>query len=345
MLRVGDALREARVGAIYLLHGTFAGYDALGMLTELGRWYPAGRDSIAKITKQLVDALAGDCGNYTSTYAAAFQQAISRENARPIPVRLFNWSSENHHLGRADGAVRLLDELASAHLEPGQRLLLWGHSHAGNVFAILTNLLASDAVTLGRFFDACRLYYCWPLTGVVDIPVWRRVQERLAGGQGLPGERPLDLVTFGTPIRYGWETDGYARLLHFVNHRLQPGVPDHLTRFPPTAAQLLRAEAGDYVQHFGIAGTNTIPSPLALRAFKADWNLNELLQPGILTRDLFQRLSLGMRVPNEGTTLLVDYGPTNASVARHLLGHAVYTQTEWLLFHAEEIARRFYGLP
>jgi hypothetical protein len=30
-------------------------------------------------------------------------------------------------------------------------------------------------------------------------------------------------------------------------------------------------------------------------------------------------------------------------VAQHAAGHAVYTRPQWLLFHAEEVARRFYN--
>ncbi|MEO8496552.1 MAG: hypothetical protein ABI614_15910, partial [Planctomycetota bacterium] len=42
--------------------------------------------------------------------------------------------------------------------------------------------------------------------------------------------------------------------------------------------------------------------------------------------------------------LLVDYGLPTEHVGQHHAGHAVYTRLDWLLFHAEEIARRFYGL-
>lgn len=41
--------------------------------------------------------------------------------------------------------------------------------------------------------------------------------------------------------------------------------------------------------------------------------------------------------------MLVDYGPPEGNIAQHLAGHAVYTRKRWMLFHAEEVARRFYG--
>ena len=50
-----------------------------------------------------------------------------------------------------------------------------------------------------------------------------------------------------------------------------------------------------------------------------------------------------MRVPQEGTTLLVNYDDTNG-MARKLAGHGVYTEKEWLAFHVAEIAKRLYGV-
>jgi hypothetical protein len=341
MRHVGDALRAADVGAIFLVHGTFAGIDALGMLAELARWYPAGRDSIGRIAKRMVDALAGDAGNYTSAYAESFEESI-RGPGEPVPVRLFHWSSENHHLGRADAAVRLIDEIAALELPPRRRILIWGHSHAGNVFALMSNLLAGDAVSIERFFAAARVYYRVPLTGLIDIPVWERVHRLLAHDARRLAERPIDMVTFGTPIRYGWDRRGYDGLLHFINHRPLAGLPPYRAQFPPRLDDVFHAAGGDYVQQIGIAGTNAAPSVLAWRAFAADRNLNELLQSDLSPSDLIGRLELGMRVPETGTTLLVDYGPEEATLAQHLAGHAVYTRHEWLLFHAEEIVQRLY---
>ena len=65
------------------------------------------------------------------------------------------------------------------------------------------------------------------------MPTWQRAQQVLAENHHPLRQLALDLVTFGTPIRYGWDTAGYQHLLHFVNHR--PGrraPPSH----PPTAA-------------------------------------------------------------------------------------------------------------
>lgn len=347
MYEVGRLLREQRVGAVYLVHGTFAGLDTLGILAELGRWYPAGREAIGRIAKRMIDSIAGDAGNYTPRYAETFQESIGVPDDW-IPVRLFHWSSENHHLGRADAAVRLIDELAALELPADRRILLWGHSHAGNVFALMTNLLGCNRTAVHQFFEAARGYYRVPLTGVVDIPVWQRVFQLLVNEPRCPAaralaQRKLDFVTFGTPIRYGWDSRGYDHLLHFVNHRPTSGLPEYRAAFPPTVDDVFRAAAGDYIQQIGIAGTNAMPGILAWRAWLADRRLNELLQPNLSARDLLSRLKLGTRVQDEGTTLLVDYGPPSGNLAQHLAGHAVYTRYDWLLFHAEQVAARFYG--
>jgi len=106
---------------------------------------------------------------------------------------------------------------------------------------------------------------------------------------------------------------------------------------------VLTAADGDYVQQLGIAGTNVMPSPFAWRSWLADRRLNRLLQANLRRLELGKWFEAGTRVPAEGTTLLVDYGPGEGNIGRHLGGHAVYTCPEWLLFHAEEVARCFYG--
>jgi hypothetical protein len=55
-----------------------------------------------------------------------------------------------------------------------------------------------------------------------------------------------------------------------------------------------------------------------------------------------ERFRAGVRVADRGTTLLVDYGLTRGGLGDHCGGHAVYVRPEWLLFHAEETARRLY---
>jgi hypothetical protein len=343
MRRAGAAYRRAGVAAVYLAHGTFVGPDALGILAALARVFPAAAPPLRKLIKRLIDRMLGEAGNFTAAYARLFEEALRQPDGWSIPVRLFHWSSENHHLGRADGAVRLIEELATLPPEPEGRVLLFGHSHAGNVFALATHLLSGNPETVRHFFDATAIYYRWPLVGCVDVPVFSRVQKLLAEGRlPFPGGN-LDLVTFGTPIRYGWNPSGYGRLLHFIYHRPWPGMPDYQAAFPPKLDDVLAAAGGDYVQQMGIAGTNVAPNPLAWRCHAADRRLARLFEDDLGPQGLMERFRTGAIVPDAGTTLLVDYGPAEGHLAQHAAGHAVYTRPQWLLFHAEEVARRFYN--
>jgi hypothetical protein len=333
-------MRAAGVGVVYLMHGTFAGSDAAGVLTAVGRLFPAARDSLAKLAKGVVDGLLKDNGNYTAEYAAAFERALNADGGPPIAVRTHTWSGQNHHLGRAHAAVALVDHLAALELPPGSRILVWCHSHAGNVAALLTNLVAGDDNAIDAFFRAARCYYRVPLVGVYDLPIWPAVEQLLRTGDRPIIKYPLDVVTFGTPIRYGWNLRGLNKLLHVVNHR----TADDRAPYPRTIDEVLRAVGGDYVQHVGIAGTNTPPVPLSFRCWLADRRLHELLQPsGLSPLTLHDRIRLGCRVPDAGETLLVDYGPPDGAVGEHLAGHAVYTKLERLWWHADTVASQLYG--
>lgn len=362
MRAIGDVYRGAGVRVIYLVHGTFVGDDAFGLFDALGRFFPRADAALRDAAKQIVDALVGDAGNYTEDFAQLFEQAIHREGEPRIPVRLFRWSGQNNHIARADTAVRLIGELddhgksllccerqphnpqsATPNPQPMPRVLLWGHSHAGNAFALMSNLLAADRDILDRFFSAASSYYRWPILGNCDVPVWPSAFDILGKDQRPIDGLALDVVTFGTPIRYGWDTDGYSQLLHFVNHRPSGDLPSHLAPFPPNIKRLITAEDGDFVQQVGIAGTNVAPSLLDLRTLLADIRLGRFLQPDLPNRGLLDRLKIGTRVPDEGTTLLVNYGPGQGGLTQHAAGHAVYTREKWLLFHAEEVAQRLYS--
>jgi len=343
MDRVGEALEAAGVSAIYLAHGTFVGSDAMGLVGERARLSPKAGSAVRRMIKRIVDRITSEVGNYTGQYAQRFEAAINRPHRPHIPVRRFHWSSENHHLGRADGAVRLVDELVAQQTPAGRRVLLWGHSHAGNVFALVTHLLSGDREAIDEFFNASEIYYAWPIVRCVDVPVWKRVRQLLAGPTSPVGDVALDMVTFGTPIRYGWNAAGYSKLLHFINHRPTEGLPEYRAPFPPKLDRVLSAADGDYVQQLGIAGTNIMPSILSWRSWLADHRLDHLLQSTLPEGKSWDRFAAGAIVPDEGTTLLVDYGPLPGGVTEHLAGHAVYTNSQWMLFHAEEVVRRFYA--
>ncbi|MFT7642881.1 MAG: hypothetical protein ACI9G1_004640 [Pirellulaceae bacterium] len=344
MHHVGQAFRRANVLCVYLIHGTFVGNDAVGLIRKVARFFPDAAQKLKSYQKQVLEAIVDDCGNFTESHRSDFENAIAESPESPIPVRLFNWSSENLHIGRADGAVRLIDTLHQNHGSQRGRVLLIGHSHGANVVALLTNLLGADAAHRRQFFDACKPYYQWPMLDVPDLPVWERVDEFLQDSTPNPlTNLKIDCVTLGAPIRYGWDTLHAANLLHFIYHRPQQSRPEHLTGLPNSLEDLLEARTGDYVQHAAVAGTDFSPSLFAWRARLAENNLKRLLQPGLRRRDLLQRLNIGARAHQDGLNLLVDYGSPGESFAEHFAGHAIYTQQKWLGYHAKTIAREFYG--
>jgi hypothetical protein len=340
MALVGDQLRAAGVTAVYLVHGSFVGEDASGLLSALQHLLPAGTEKLRQQSKRLVDRFVGEHGNYTEPFAQTFESSINRRGERRVPVRLAYWSSENHHIGRADGAVRLFDELCRS--GASGRVLLWGHSHAGNVFALLTNLLGGEREAVRTFFEAAAPYFRRTWIGRGQRSHWYLAREQLLDGPCALADARLDFVTFGTPIRYGWNPAGFERLLHVVHHRPQPGKPEYLAAFPSTYENLLNATGGDYVQQLGIAGTNVMPPLWTWRTWWADRRLNRLLQPELSLRDVLARMRLGMRVADAGKTLLVDYGAPAGNLLQHHAGHAVYTERRWLAFHAEQTVNQIY---
>lgn len=336
-------IRAAGVGAVYLVHGTFVGDDPTGIACALGRLSTTAADGLRGATKRFIDWLLGDRGNFVRAYASDLEQALNPPGSSPrIAVRIFNWSGANHHLARADAAVRLLDELTQAELPPSTRILCVGHSHGGNVFALLSHLIRCTPEEAAQFFEAARWHYCSPITGCHDIEAWKRVADWCSSSErsALP---PLDIVTFGTPIRYGWSLRDGDRLLHFVHHRSSRMPPDHQAEPPGSLTDLLNGAGGDYTHQIGIAGSNVPPFPLMWRAFWADRRLGRLLQPSHYSLfDLLHRIHHGLRVADAGETLLYDYGGPPDRSLRSLTGHLHYTQRKWLPFHADEIARRLY---
>lgn len=346
LARVGQRFGSAGVAAIYCVHGTFVGNDVLGLVTELSRYAPRVSQFLSRCGKRVVDALTGEAGNYTREFVRALETGLATGAGRTIPVTLFHWSSQNHHVARADGAIRLIDELArlaeNRDAAKPRRVLLWGHSHGGNVLALMTQLLGAPVEAREEFFEAARSFYQPWVRQRVDMPVWQRVREILDEADHPVRQLKLDIVTFGIPIRYGWNAGGYAKLLNFIHHRPPPCGAEYSAPIPLKLGRVLRAKDGDYVQQIGIAGTNFMPLPIAVRTWLANWRLHALLEQDLAREALMRRLYYGVRVPDEGTTLLVDYTKIDWRPYRHLAGHALYTRRMWLPFHCREIAERFY---
>lgn len=274
---VPQVLRQSGVEKVILVHGTFAGNDIVGLAREIARFSPTLAGHLNEISKKWFDDLVGELGNYTDRLVDCFSSLINPASLEPIPVIRFHWSGENHHLGRANGVMSLLDLLAAEHA--GGRVLIFAHSHGGNVVAMMSQLLAADVTLRRRFFAATRLHYQIPLLEKTDLSNWQHARERLLSEN--PQAFPLiDVATFGTPLRYRWNTEVCPNLLHFIQNRpLNPEHPER-TSFPDSLQDVIDATAGDYVQQFGIAGTDFLPSILGWR----DWIVERRMRRMFETR-------------------------------------------------------------
>lgn len=367
---VGETLRRLRVRHWFLVHGTFVGDDPFGVAAKLDEL----TDSVTLMLRPLVkkmameswgrvlrginqrlgDRMMGETGSFRDDY---LDDARSLLKTDEIKIDRFDWSSGNDHLARADAAVRLFNRLADLPIDSTtDRLLLWGHSHAGNVFALLTNLLANDRESINAFFAAAGRIRA-------ERADWKQAAERLAAAPSPhPLAKALCLVTFGTPIRYGWDRDGYSKLLHIVQHRPVSGPTDWLAKpaLPQSLEDVLKAKHGDWVQSFGVAGTDLPPVDREMR--EAHRALGEVLEVGVNEPEigqnsllehlpeaarvrvreklkdflvLLERLRCGPRVPADGDAAwLFDYGAEETEK----LGHGVYTKRAWLPFHATRVA-------
>ena len=340
MAALGERLAADDVAAIYLIHGTLVGTDATGLIGVLGRFVPEWADMLGQQRKQIADLIMGEWANYSDDYAETLRQGINARLDKPIKVHRFLWGSENNHTDRATAAVRLIDDLHSQvqakSIKSGQHVQLWGHSHGGNVLALVSNILGGNVRSRSAFFRAAKPVYRRS-DRTIDLPGWARVRELLLKGENPLSNIHLDMVTFGTPVRYGWDSGGYSVLTHFINHRTTDGLADYLAPFPPTLEQMYDATAGDFVQQFFIAGTNFPVNFFAWRKWRAERKLQKLLQSGHTRRNLLTRLSTGARVPDEGLALLVDYSVGDPEFAKSVAGHAIYTHRNWLPFHLETL--------
>ncbi len=345
LARVGDIFQSRRVSRIILVHGTLMGSDALGWFGHWKTLAPGLSAELKSAYKSVVDRMAGDRGNFSMEYANLLsellnQNSLQSKNTSAIKVERFHWTGENHHLGRADAAVRLALYLIQLAELGEERVLLLGHSHAGNVFALVTNLLEQESAGIGAFFEAASHFKV--IDGRVDITKWKVLESKLRGSDW---KRPkIDIVTMGTPVRYGWSSDGFENLLHFVNHHPVKGTEPFRAWVPQDPRQALAAangEYGDLVQQSFIARTDFPPAYWSWDAWSANRKLRNLLEGSELKNKRIWRFKQGRRVHDGGKTLLADYAIADET-ATDVAGHWIYTQTDWLAWHLNEIADRFY---
>jgi hypothetical protein len=381
MAALGKRLSQTGVRVIVLLHGSILGTDVFGVqrLDELGglkRGYSRGvagldallalmRDSSNGIAplpgrlkpplanddaiKRLLDEQIGDAGNFTNTYLELMRQSLNRGLDRPIHCVRELWSCEHHHLGRAIAACVVLDRLRAIvtelKLSAEDRILVQAHGQAGLVLALASNLLCPSPTTGRRKLFELLTSYAQQTQDSYLSTVIQRIESLLASNTLLKGVM-LDVVTLGTPVRYGWDPSGLGKLLHIVNHRnLRTDGKIWLSKMelPQITMEMPIAWGGDYVQELAVAGSDAVPTTEAAKAAnKALW---ELVEPFDGFERWLECARRAVRIPTEGLGILADYkdstGLTN--VRDHYFGHAAYTRLNTMLFNTTEIVRTFYS--
>ena len=350
---------------VIIVHGTFLGDDPFGIsatLQALAQDSPAPAaaalrgtaDLLLRTTRPILSRSVRDLGNYTADFRDTFQSLVGDDPQ--VELLQPTWSSENHHFARADLAVRLLHRLLLHPPAPGRRTLLWGHSHAGNAFALLSNLLAGGPA-VQQFFNA---------VGPRNETHWQAVRSELAHApQPHPLAATVAAVTFGTPVRYGWDPSGLNAILHVSFHRpFDPARPEVARPlFPPwSPLDVATARWGDWVQTFAIADTDLNTGKSA----EINQRLNTLLESELdepapepetrlilsrRLRRLCSRWKHGTRCHTDGQNMLVDYQPSGQftfpaiPIELAALGHGVATAVHWLPAHLQLIITALRSSP
>ncbi|NOS80177.1 MAG: hypothetical protein HOP32_01190 [Nitrospira sp.] len=381
MASLGKRLSQAGVRAIVLLHGSIMGTDVFGVqrLDELGglkRGYSrgvAGLDALLALmrensngisqlpggmqpplanddaTKRLLDEQMGDAGNFTNAYLELMRQSLNRGLDQPIHCVRELWSCEHHHLGRALAAVsmlgRLRDWVEERKLGQGDRILIQAHGQAGLVLALVSNLFCVTATSSRKRLLDLLVDFASQSNRPDSASTIQRIAPLLVNGTLLNGAM-LDVVTFGMPVRYGWDPSGLGKLLHIVNHRsMRTDGKTWLSKMelPQITMEMPIAWGGDYIQELAVGGSDALPTTeLAKTANKAVW---EMVEPFDGFERWLECARRAVRIPSEGLGMLADYKDSTGSsnVRDHYFGHAAYTRLNAMLFNMTEIARAFYS--
>ncbi len=362
MIKLGENLYKNNVREIIFVHGTAVGNDPLDIfnspvfsnpLTEegskllkaisdmsLGFDLPDFLhidliDKTKDIIKLAIDNTLGDVGNFSPEYVRKFGEAIGHgicEGNSP-----FVWSSGNTHSARLEGTVRLAEMLAQSiknkKILTKDRILLIGHSHAGQLFALLTIFLQGSNVA-----DK--------LSAIINEKGW---DDQFNKNLESIKDVFLDFVTMGTPVRYRWGQYSKFRLLPIINHRSNSRLD---------LKAIYNVEDGDYVQQWGTEGTN-LPNidvnekNLSDILQNAGFDLSVALSNAAKSASKYPidrqeaQFQNGIKVVEN---CLLDYGdkrPENNNdplyCVQKVFGHGIYTTEEKMQFNTEIIVESFYS--
>ncbi len=313
----GRSFADQGYGKAVFVHGTFVGHDPASMMSALQAIVPTLSVSVELALRDLMkrqcNSLLRDNGNFLPDYARLFGAATGWGRC----VENFVWSSGNHHSARLVAALHLAPVLARLNETQGEApgILVVGHSHAGQVCALLTRLVKEAR---GRreplILDALKNS---PLERLVDVDALR-----VLGGLGAPR---LCFVTLGSPPRYRWFLGRNMRLLSVINHRGKEPFAGSLSGF-------LHTRDGDYIQQWGIDGSDF----MAVLAWERHLNktLDTSLGTGVGAGAWLAASKAHRRLPETGHTLLVDFHDASRRLPNcvaTVFGHGSYTRLAHML--------------
>lgn len=259
-------------------------------------------------------------GNLTSEYVTLLQESLGG-----LPCHLFTWSSANHHLARVVGCCELILDLANRKRQNDhlRHILLIGHSHAGQLFALLSDILSQGPLA----------HLLINQTAEIDlgIPV-----EEVMNAAELIRDMKIDVVSWGTPPRYQWHPLKNMRVMHMVNHRGDEILAGQVSG-------LLFTRDGDYIQQWGGEGSDAI-APIE-KDRRANSRLNEVLGPGADIPHWLTHVQKRKRLPAYGFTYLIDYqdAQLHPNCLATLFGHGIYSRYQAMGFNFSLIGQHFYS--
>jgi hypothetical protein len=297
--------------SVYLVHGTFVGNDPFDLIGLLESAFPNLKSTIIekiKIqTKNGQDFLIKDFGNFHKSITSTLEKCFPNK----IEINFFNWSSSNHHYARLRGSLSLIKEIASKS-NKDDRIILFGHSHAGQVFALMTQLLNNQLIRK-QIIKVLKLNKDQETSLIKDIKLLSYMK--------------FDFVTLGTPIRYSWELSLKTRLLHIINHR---GVIPQ----GGSLSSSITTKNGDYIQQWAIEGSDILSANKQDREMNLELDL--ILGHGRDLEKLKRCIKFKKRLHHTGHHLLVDFKDHSGlpNSLKTIFGHAIYTQEKsmkWIL--------------
>ncbi|MFK7874130.1 MAG: hypothetical protein AB8C84_13345 [Oligoflexales bacterium] len=309
----GGYLKKQGVQRVVFVHGTFVGDDPFDylhlakMLTPSLSW-----KWWRYFVKSYHDGLMRDSGNFTKTYVRAFQ------NSSGITADRLTWCSGNHHMARIRGLLKLV-RLLSAY--PEQHIVLIGHSHAGQLFALLTQLRVN---TKGSYWDL--------LQSVLTPTQYRKLHARVLRLE----KSSFDMITLGMPVRYDFASVENQRIVHFINHR------GHFF-YPAWGPGLPWALYGDLIQHIGGSGSDGRARTAEDR--KKNLWLDTQLGVGLCWKSFFISILKVRKRPQTGKVVLVDYKDRTFFPFSPLtvFGHGSYTRLNRMHFNLSILIRLLYS--